>query len=199
MIRASDHDIFMNNMSTLKETSVDKRDPKNIPIKYMTESNIQVINFDGVKNDYIKKMGLKQTPNSVDALYIGINGRVVFIEFKSGSIKKWEIKGKIYHSVFIFSDIAKVGISEMRRNVDYVLVANEDKIPSVETDKNHHVQPSESHDALAKSIGKFGAIKYSPFGLSDTFEGYCFRHVDVLTKSEFENYISNGFSEGQRI
>ena len=71
--------IFKDNMTTFKETSYDKdgKEPR-----YMTNSEIQVINFDKVKNWYIKDMFLSSTPCSNDALYIGKDNKIFFVEFK---------------------------------------------------------------------------------------------------------------------
>lgn len=51
----SDHnlyDVFSDYKSTLKECSKDNSDPKNV--KFMTESQLEVINFDGIKTEVYK-------------------------------------------------------------------------------------------------------------------------------------------------
>ena len=72
--------IFKQNMSNFKETSYDKdgEEPG-----YMTDSQIQVINFDKVKDGYIKNLALSNTPCSNDALYFGKDNKIFFVEFKN--------------------------------------------------------------------------------------------------------------------
>lgn len=70
-----DIEIFKNNISSLKDTS---RDSDSEVPGYMTDSEIQVINFDKVKESYIRKMNLTNTPCSNDALYIGKDKRIFF-------------------------------------------------------------------------------------------------------------------------
>ena len=52
MNKIKDIAIFQNNSSTLKETSKDTPDI-NGNVNYMTESMLNVINFDGVKLEFI--------------------------------------------------------------------------------------------------------------------------------------------------
>ena len=59
--------IFKKNLSTLKETSIDNNNTTTQ--EFMTDSLLEVVNFDGVKNEYIKTLKLKETPKSNDALF----------------------------------------------------------------------------------------------------------------------------------
>ena len=77
--------IFEKNLSTLKETSKDNHN--NNTKEFMTNSLLEVVNFDGVKNAYIKNLKLRGTPKSNDALFFDGQGKVIFIEFKNGSVK----------------------------------------------------------------------------------------------------------------
>lgn len=62
------HPIFIKNLSTLKDTSLDKRCKgcKN----YMTPSTLPAVDFDAVKDEYIKLLNLTDTPKSNDALFL---------------------------------------------------------------------------------------------------------------------------------
>lgn len=84
-IQYDDPEIFRNNFSTFKETSLDKDENSK---EYMTDSQIKVVDFDGVKEDYIRHMKLPSTPCSNDALYISEAGRYNFVEFKNGKMSK---------------------------------------------------------------------------------------------------------------
>ena len=90
MLKYEDIKIFKDNLSSFKDTS---RDSDGKAPKYMTNSEIQVINFDKVKESYIKEMNLSDTPCSSDALYIGKEEKLFFIEFKNGVMKN----NKIYN------------------------------------------------------------------------------------------------------
>ncbi|OEJ14040.1 hypothetical protein BFL38_04715 [Brachyspira hampsonii] len=95
-------DILKNNIDTLKNTSKDFSNKNNI--QYMTESKINVINFDKVVIEYKNKYCIENLTKSNDALYIS-NENYYFIEFKNGKLKnniiqfngkmKGEIKGQL--------------------------------------------------------------------------------------------------------
>lgn len=82
MIDINKHKLLRDNVSTLKETSIDTHDNNNI--KYMTASEREAINFDNVKKEYIKNLALTDEPKSNDALFINKNDDLVFVEFKNG-------------------------------------------------------------------------------------------------------------------
>ena len=110
-------EIFKKNLSTFKETSYDK-DGK-IP-RYMTDSEIQVENFDKVKGNYIKGMNLSNTPCSNDALYLGEDKKFYFVEFKNGVMINpvvYNLHYKIYDSLLMFNDIVNENISFCRQNM----------------------------------------------------------------------------------
>ena len=91
-----DNAIFTNHISTLKDTSLDKREKETY---YMTSSARSAINFDDVKNEYIKSLDMSETPSSNDALFEDGNGSVVFVEFKNKKIDsktQYRIRRKIY-------------------------------------------------------------------------------------------------------
>lgn len=50
-------ELFKNSLSSLKETS---KDSDSKEISYMTESDLQVVNFDKVKEKYAKKLGVSE-------------------------------------------------------------------------------------------------------------------------------------------
>ena len=190
MINVGDFEILVRNISSLKETSIDSNEVGSE--RYMTLSEVRVVNFDSVKREYIHELGLSVEPKSNDALYISTDGRLVFIEFKNGFIdreKQFAIRKKIYDSVLIFSDIVGLGISIMRKEVDYVLVINEDRNSGIVEETGNIVQPSTSYDDIAKYTSRQAKEKYIPFGIR-IFKNYCFREVDVFSKSDFERYVS---------
>jgi len=77
--------IFKDHITSFKEASKDTESKESV---YMTNSEIQVINFDKVKESYIKGMSLSKAPCSNDALYIGKDNKFYFVEFKNGVMNK---------------------------------------------------------------------------------------------------------------
>lgn len=171
-------DIFSNNRSTFKETS---KDTDSKDVSYMTESTIEVVNFDRVKEQYIRGMKLSKTPCSNDALYVDTKDKICFVEFKNGKMsqkKIFNVYNKIYDSLLIFTDIIGQNISYCRENMNFILVYNESK------------NPEESQDSAKASIGKYFAgkakKKYVRFDLG-RFEHIYFREVFTYTEQEFES------------
>ncbi|MDL2237365.1 hypothetical protein LJC56_06005 [Christensenellaceae bacterium OttesenSCG-928-K19] len=190
MIRIEDYPILQENITTLKETSKDNHDGEEC---FMTDSVISVIDFDAVKDEYVRPLGMHQVPKSNDALVIDASGKATFIEFKNGRMndaKKYEVRKKILDSMLIFTDLIEKGITHTRTQLDYILVYNEnandivdDSEPEVEN------QLSESRDEIAKKLMGLGKEKYVKFGL-EMFERYCFQNVYTYTKEEFEeNFV----------
>ena len=92
-IRYDEIEIFRNNISTLKKTSLDD---ENTVKQYMTDAEVSVIHFDRVKKAYVRSLEPKPKflPCSSDALYIGREGSVSFIEFKNGKINDKQKQGQ---------------------------------------------------------------------------------------------------------
>ena len=185
---------FSKHMSTLKDTSADMRDGKNVA--YMTESAWPAVNFDKVKESYVENLGLCEVPKSNDALMEDGKGHLVFVEFKNGYMdrqKQFAVRKKIYDSVLIFSDITSQGISSKPKIKDNILVYNESANagnPERKKNKKDYVQPSVSFDSFAKKISSFAKEEYVCFGVK-IFENYCFRSVHTYTEQEFALYLSS--------
>lgn len=115
--------------TTLKHTSLDDNNKC-----YMVEHEIQVIDFDLLKENYCTDMsdisGAKSAATSADAL-IFRGDKVYFIEFKNGNIQpshqKSKIKSKLRDSVLIYCDIIKEDLDFARKNVEFILVYNSTK------------------------------------------------------------------------
>lgn len=191
MIDLSKHAQF-NHFATLKETSLDKRD--NGSLSYMTESLMRVINFDDVKDEYIKCLKLSDVPKSNDALFDDGSGTIIFVEFKNGymdNIKQFAVRKKIYDSTLIFTDILSIGISDMRKCVEYILVYNKsvnETNPDIISKKRNYVQQSSSFNSFAEGLSALAKEEYVYFGIK-MFENYCFKKVHTYDEAEFDNYI----------
>lgn len=169
---------FKKNITTFKETSRDSSESNDV---YMTQSQIEVVNFDNVKSEYIRNLKLTKTPLSSDALFIKSKNEIYFVEFKNGKISKkviYNVYNKIYDSLLIYMDIIEKNISFCRENVNFILVYNESK------------NPKEPQDSAKASIGKHFANKakkkYVRFDLQQ-FERLYFHEVNTYTEEEFEH------------
>jgi len=175
-------EIFGNNIVTLEKTSYDKEHDE-----YMTESQLKVISFDCVKEEYAKALSVTQ-PSSSGAFFVNREGKMFLIEFKNGKIIE-VVKGrekvkkeftkqmrlKIGESLLLLTDILSdmsFNISYTRKYVNYILVYNEDKNPSL--------------TKIKKSLlsGK-AKEEYIRFGF-ESFKILYFKNVFTLTESEFE-------------
>lgn len=182
--------IFDGCLSNLKETSLDNRNIGNT--FYMTNSKRKAIDFDMVKEKYMKPLCLTEIPKSNDALFITQNGRIVFIEFKNGRINsatKYEIWNKIYDSVIILTDILNIRISELKEELDYILVYNEaanSKNPEIQ--QKNDILNSSSFTELLNKISDYAKEEHICFGVRK-FKNYFFRNVHTFSQYEFEKYL----------
>lgn len=186
MIDASKLEPFSNFITTLKETSLD-----NANNVYMTESFLEVIDFDAFKEDYAQKRELNEdnTPRSCDALFVGKDKQLHFIEFKNGKSKRGkrpsEIKEKIYDSLLVFLETTGTTISEISQYANVIVVYNEHlrKNDSV-------VEASTSYNTIVHSVSTAAKKPLIQFGLA-SFKKYCFKEVQTLTPSQFEKHLQS--------
>lgn len=101
-------EIFKRYRTTLKNTSYDDTNRE-----YMTESQLEVVDLDKVKEEYCSPLKLKEPPKSCDALYEN-NDELFFIEFKNGKVLQYDVRKKIYDTILLFTDIVGCGISKTR-------------------------------------------------------------------------------------
>ncbi len=171
MIDINSIDEFRKAYCSLKECSKDKHDSQ---VLYMTESEMRVVNFDQVKDHYISRLSVSETPKSSDALYQNSEGKLFFIEFKNGKIDRKDefgLKLKIYDSLLIFLDIIKNFVDFTRKELSFILVYDEEKNPKM--------------DSFPKLLFKRAKGEIIRFGL-ERFKRLYFYEVYTVTKSEFE-------------
>ena len=156
----------------------------------MTNSMLDAVNFDAVKNKYIEqltKQGIKisDTPKSNDAFFVSGDGYMYFIEFKNGKIDNGEVRTKIFDSLLILTDIIEAGISYTRQNLNYILVYNETKNHT--KPKGEELQYSPSRTKFAEHlIEKKAKKKFIRFNL-EKFEKLYFKNVFTVTSEKFES------------
>lgn len=168
--------IFANNLSTLKETSKDNSNKnKN---EFMTESELEVVNFDRVKTKYANTLGLsEEAARSVDAL-TSIGGVKTLIEFKNGCMdtEKSKVRDKVRDSLLLLCDIVGCSICDTRENYNFILVYNEDK--------NYKARIS-----IAQNVSNKAGERLILHGL-ERFEKLYFKKVITCTEKEFEELLS---------
>ena len=175
MIDVKSIEILYSSTCSLKETSKSDHDGGND--SYMTNSELNVVGFDLVKEKYIKTLSVPEIPKSSDALfYVNNSGEMYLIEFKSGKMDQKEIfdvRLKIFDSLLMLTDILNKGISYTRHNLCFLLVYDETKNPSSRTEIGKHY--------LRKA-----RKKYIRFDL-ERFKKLYFKDVFTVTKDDFEN------------
>lgn len=176
----------LNHWTTMRKASLD--DAKGV---YLTDScsgeidytKVQVIDFDDVKNAYCGNLQIKgDYPCSNDALFYSAQGVLVFVEFKNGEIKKFNLSRKIYDSILILTDIIQKGISYTRENVEYVLVCREKFLDKEEAQEREKIKNHISQKALSEGY------ELVSFGL-ERFKGYLLKDVHTYTPTQFEKYM----------
>ena len=187
MININNYKFFKNNLSTLKEIS---KDDSETIVEYMTESILPVVNFDGVKTEYLKSFHLSdELAKSCDGL-LCLNDKDIFIEFKNGkSINASEIKIKIKESLLILTAIITPDeIFEIKNKGTFILVYNKDKNPITKQEiKQKGIQESPSRDFLIRYSLNIGGKEFIRYGL-EKFDKF-FNELHTYCQEDFEKYI----------
>lgn len=159
------------NRTSLKNTSYDDDNQE-----YMTDSPLNVISFDRLKEDYLTMHCLnKSLANSADALVVD-DEHTYIIEFKNGEeIDKHQVENKIKDSVIILCDEWKRTISDTRKEIIFVLVYNEDlkQIPASER--------------RAISVANRSGLAHTHFGLNKA--NMYVKKALIYSKHEFDTKL----------
>lgn len=182
------YSLFAENKKSLKETSMDDSDVSNI--RYMTQSMMEVIDFDQVKRQYINALGMtEESASSVDAI-IPFKDCISFVEFKNGKVNNRNIKDKARDSLLVFMDITKKNISYTRDRVEFIVVYNLDKNPLPNQIKKELVQESPSRIAIGDYFSAKGKRELVLFDL-ERYEGLYFSKVHTYSAEAFEKYLND--------
>jgi hypothetical protein len=179
-------EILKKHICTMSKASLD--DSRKEP---MTESELKVINFDKIPNEYSRGKGWEYVPCSNDALYIINEQEWYFIEFKNGSIEKDSLYRKIYDSLIILIELGVVpNFQYVRDNFNYILVYNSEKYPKIQKSEGR----SENYDYilnLAKTEKRLFEI--------DKFEGYLFKKTHTYNKIEFSEKFIKPMEQQEKL
>ena len=185
MIDIERNPILKSSVCTLKETSKDKHDGTKSN-DYMIESLLPVVNFDTVKDKYIKDMSLSETPASNDAFYVDSQGNAYFVEFKNGVMnrqKVFKVRLKIFDSLLMLTDIGGVSIADTRDKLTYILVYNEEKNPVPEETE---YQVSQSRVAISQHYLHKSNKEFIRFDL-ERFNKLYFKDVFTVNAKRFND------------
>lgn len=184
MFKFSEMDAFTPFITSVRETSYD-----NANDEYMTSNETDVVNFDDYTDSYTASHGIPSV-RSIDALYSSDCRGNIFIEFKNGKIDNkviYEIKEKIYNSLLILSDVTGRTLKNYRQNLDFILVYNKEKNPSLFAEIPAPSN-SPSLDGFVENLSGKGQRPFKPEGL-ESLESYCFKNVKRMSVSEFEEEL----------
>ena len=170
--------LLQSHLSTFKETSYDDTNRQ-----YMSDSEVQVVNFDDFKNKYCSLHGWSNsTFRSTDALWI-VSSKLYLVEFKNGNIftskgkicdlTNEEIRTKINESIIILSDSFNQCVSDFRNDATFILVYNDSKYRS------------RIHSYVTQRAG----VPLIRFGMT-RYKGTLFHDVKTLNESEFSSFIN---------
>mgnify|MGYP006922144306 CR=1 FL=1 len=183
----NDYSIFRENKETFKETSKDDSDTSHI--QYMTDSEMEIVNFDQVKRCYVNALGLSENnAASVDALAQFAEG-FAFVEFKNGKVNNRNVKDKIRDSLLMFTDITGESVSNTRNNLDLIVVYNIERNPLPNQLKRGTLQESPSRIAIADHIAKKAKEEIILFDL-ERYKKLYFRKVHTYSKEKFAEYLT---------
>ncbi len=179
-------EILKKNICTMKRASLD--DSKKTP---MCESNIKVVNFDKIPNEYARGRGWSGVPCSNDALYISVDKEWYFIEFKNGSIDKVNVYRKIYDSLIMLMESGVIpNFKFIRDNINYILVYNSDKYSKV--------QKSESRDENYSYLLKLAKTEKKLFDIYK-LEQYLFKKTHTYDKDMFNHEFIEPMEKQERM
>lgn len=99
---------------------VSKGGKANLP---MIDEQLTVINYDDIAKKHCAEKEYGDFYKSNDALFVDANGKLHFIEFKSGTFKPKELRGKSTNSIILALDIGLApSLRFFQEKVEYILV-----------------------------------------------------------------------------
>lgn len=171
-------DILKSHTCTMERASLDKS--RSVT---MSDSKIKVVNFDKIPKEYSKGRSWSNMPSSNDALYITVDGKWYFIEFKNGSVEKASIYRKLYDSIIMMIDMGIMPDFQFaRESVHYILIYNAEKYSKIEKSESRNENYSYIMN-LAKTEEKLFDV--------DKLEDYLIKEAHTYTKELFKTYFTD--------
>lgn len=178
------HDLFKSNIMPLYKTSKSND-------FHMVESDLTVVNFDKVPNEYSRGKSMRGVPKSNDALYIDEKNNWYFIEFKNGSVEKVDIYSKLYDSLIMLLEMKLVSDFDFcRTNISYILVYNDSK--------KDVVRESKSLKNIYGYVNDNAKTEEKLFGV-ERFDTYLVKETHTYTKKIFEEKFVKVMEEKEKV
>ena len=154
----------------------------------MTDSLLEVVDFDLVKRRYLNGLGMSEDrAASVDALVVK-GDVIVFIEFKNGKVNNRNVKDKIRDSLLIFNDITEKNLTYTRNKAELIVVYNEEKNPLPNQLRKEKMQETPSRIAIAEHLFSKANQEFIRFDL-ERYENLYFKAVHTYSKDKFSEYL----------
>lgn len=168
----------------------------------MYKSKETAISIDKFAEKYAKEKGLSGEPTSADAVFVK-NGKLIFVEFKNGTIDKKEqynVIQKMYDSLIMYCDIRKMTINKCRKLSEFILVYNGDKNqqttgkekPISSKDKKREkdeILPSSGYNAIVEEADRLSHNEERIRFNLDKYKGYLYSNVHTYTRELFATYM----------
>ena len=187
---------YISCLSNLREISMDTAHDE-----VMTELLLPTYNFDKVKCLYTNQLlKSEESCSSCDGILWGQNLKVL-IEFKNGNkIQRKDIHLKILNSLLILCDINSCSISDLRTELIFILVYNEENNPitsqeirQYENQCNDEVQESINRNIIGRYFCKMAKSEFVRYDLLK-YKGLYFKDVHSYNQYEFESWICERLS-----
>lgn len=164
--------------------------------QYLVDSDLQVYNFDDVKEYVCRKLRDNSFTRSCDAYYQDRKGREYLIEFKNQreeDVPRRMLRQKAYDSLFLHLLTFGRGktVDEASQNMSLIVVYNND---AASGPPERRYSKSESFEKMAAAFGSFAGEQRPrsvKFGLS-YLRGQLYREVDTLDVRDFMREFVNG-------
>ena len=177
--------LFADHKITLMEAS---KDDSGIDDCYMTDSKIEVTDFDMVKRHYANALHCsEECAASVDAL-LSVDDTVTFIEFKNGKVNNRNVKDKLRDSLLIFLDVTGKTISYTRENAELIVVYNPDKNGSRSKQSDVDMSSGKSRIDIGKHFMKKAKEELVLFDIGKYAPIY-YKNMHTYSMEEFETYL----------
>ena len=171
------------NKTSMKEASLDFETKT-----YMTDSELEVINFDLVKRSYTNNLQLSENVvTSVDCIMCW-RDHIIFIEFKNGKVNNRNVKDKARDSLMIFLDLINKNLSFSRKNIELMIVYNIEKNPLPNQVKKGKMQESPSRIDIGGYFMSKAGGELIRFDL-EQYKKIYFKNVRTYSKETFESFL----------
>ena len=166
--------------STVAECSFDKDHKRSL-----IDSDEAMINFDEVAQAYPSEVQMDSVPASADGVFLDVDGKYVFAEFKSGKPDRWEILRKGVDSAIVLIDKKNKTIAWLRENAEFILVYPE--LPTASNDRQIETSEDLNRDSRNRLFMKGTTNATNQIRLyTQGLKGYLYKNVYEMSPERFK-------------